>query len=67
MVEVPLTEEEIRLTRFVIEHYRKAMLFEIAHTDSRELRAYLQRREELFESLIQKLDSFGGRGERSEG
>jgi len=61
MVDVPLSSQEIEIIRFVIERYRKAMLFEIANTDSRELRTYLQNREELFESLVQKLDSFAGR------
>jgi hypothetical protein len=36
-------------------------LFEIAHTDSRDLRQYLQDREDLFEALAQKVDSFAGR------
>jgi hypothetical protein len=60
MPDVPLNTTEIELIRFVTERYRKAMLFEIANTDSRELRHHLQRREELLESLVQKLDSFAG-------
>ena len=60
MVDVPLSDQEIELIRFVIERYRKAMLFEIANTDSRDLRKHLQDREELFEDLVQKLDSFAG-------
>ena len=60
MVDVPLSTKEIELIRFVIERYRKAMLFEIANTDSRDLRQYLQEREDLFEALVQKLDSFAG-------
>jgi hypothetical protein len=60
MVDVPLSTKEIELVRFVIERYRKAMLFEIANTDSRALRVYLQEREDLFEALVQKLDSFAG-------
>lgn len=61
MVDVPLSDKEIELIRFVIERYRKAMLFEIAKTDSRDLRHYLQQREELIEELVQRLDSFAGR------
>jgi len=61
MVDVPLSDREIELIRFVIERYRKAMLFEIANTDSRDLRVHLQEREELFEELVRKLDSFAGR------
>jgi hypothetical protein len=60
MVDVPLSTQEIELIRFVIERYRKAMLFEIANTDSRELRHHLQEREDTFEALVQKLDSFAG-------
>ncbi len=60
MVDVPLSTREIEIIRFVIERYRKAMLFEIANTDSRDLRHYLQEREDLFEALVQKLDSFAG-------
>jgi hypothetical protein len=60
MVDGPLSTKEIELVRFVIERYRKAMLFEIANTDSRALRGYLQEREDLFEALVQKLDSFAG-------
>jgi hypothetical protein len=61
MVDVPLSDHEIELIRFIIERYRKAMLFEIANTDSHDLRHYLQEREGLFEALVQKLDSFAGR------
>ena len=60
MIHVPLSEEEIEVIRFVIERYRKAMLFEIAKTDSRELREYLKQREDLIESLVKKLDSSTG-------
>ena len=44
MVDVPLSDQEIELIRFIIERYRKAMLFEIANTDSRDLRQHLQHR-----------------------
>ena len=60
MVDVPLTMKEIEVIRFVVERYRKAMLFEIANTDSRELKKHLREREDLIESLVQKLDSFSG-------
>ncbi len=58
MAEVPLTEEEIAIIRFVVERYRRAMLFEIANTDSHELRAHLRAREDLLERLVHKLDSY---------
>lgn len=60
MVDVPLNMREIEVIRFVVERYRKAMLFEIAHTDSRDLKKHLLEREDLLESLVQKLDSFSG-------
>lgn len=62
-VEVPLTTKEIELIRFAIERYRKVMLFEIANTDSHDLRTYLKQREELFEALVKKLDSYVTRPE----
>jgi hypothetical protein len=60
MSDVPLSMKEIEIIRFVIERYRKAMIFEIANTDSRELKQYLREREDLIEGLVQKLDSFSG-------
>ncbi|MCX8033558.1 MAG: hypothetical protein N3B14_09310 [Thermoleophilia bacterium] len=60
MVDVPLSLQEIELIRFVMERYRKAMLFELAHTDSRELKKHLLEREEMLEALVQKLDAFAG-------
>lgn len=58
--DVPLSMKEIEVLRFVIDRYRKAMLFELANTDSRELKEYLRQREELLESVILRLDSFSG-------
>ncbi|MBN1320357.1 MAG: hypothetical protein JXA87_05875 [Thermoleophilia bacterium] len=60
MVDVPLSMKEIEVIRFVIERYRKAMIFEIAHTDSRDLKKHLLEREDLIQELVQKLDSFSG-------
>ena len=58
--DVPLSMKEIEVVRFVIDRYRKAMLFELANTDSRELKEYLRQREELLESVVLRLDSFSG-------
>lgn len=60
MVDVPLSMKEIEVIRFVVERYRKAMLFEIANTDSRELKKQLLEREDLLQTLVRKLDSFSG-------
>ncbi len=58
MIDVSLSKEEIEVIRFVVERYKKAMIFEIAHTDSRELREYLVERQELLEALMEKLAPF---------
>jgi hypothetical protein len=58
MIDVRLSVTEIEIIRCVVERYRKAMLFEIAKTDSHELKQYLREREDLLEALVQKLDSF---------
>lgn len=60
MVDVPLSMKEIEVIRFIIERYRKAMIFEIAHTDSHELKKHLLEREDLIQTLVQKLDSMTG-------
>jgi hypothetical protein len=60
MIDVPLSTKEIEIIRFVVERYRKAMLFEIAKTDSHDLKQYLREREDLLEELVRKLDSFSG-------
>lgn len=67
MIDVPLSKEEIEILRFVAERYRKAMIFEIAHTDSHDLKKYLQEREDLLQALIRRLDStIGGPAETGE-
>lgn len=60
MIDVPLSMKEIEIIRFIIDRYRKAMIFEIANTDSRELKKHLREREELIEDLVRRLDSFTG-------
>ena len=52
--------EEFPAGARLTEEGAEAMLFEIAKTDSRELKQYLREREDLIESLVQKLDSFSG-------
>jgi hypothetical protein len=67
MVDVPLSTREIEIICFVIERYRKAMLFEIANTDSHDLRQYLRDREGLLEELVQKLASVSDEADSSRG
>ena len=64
--DVPMTMKEIEVVRFVIDRYRKAMLFELANTDSRELKQYLREREDMLESVVQRLDSFSGEPDETE-
>lgn len=66
MYDVPLSMKEIEVVRFIIERYRKAMIFEIANTDSRDLKAYLREREQLLQSLVHRLDSFSGEPDETE-
>ncbi len=67
IIDVPLSTKEIEIIRFIIERYRKAMLFEIANTDSHELRRHLRDREDLLEELVRKLDSFSEEPDTPEG
>jgi hypothetical protein len=64
--DVPLSMKEIEIVRFVVDRYRKAMIFEIANTDSRELKTHLRAREELLEGLVQRLDAFSGEPDETE-
>jgi hypothetical protein len=64
--DVPLTMKEIEVIRFVVDRYRKAMIFELANTDSRELKQYLKQREDMLESVVQRLDAFSGEPDETE-
>ncbi len=57
MATVTLTPNELDVIRSVVDRYRQALLFEIANTDSRDLRAYLRERDLLVEDLIARLDT----------
>jgi hypothetical protein len=58
MVDVPFSLEEIEVMRFALDSYRKALLFEIANTDTRDLRVSLREREVLLEEIADKLGAF---------
>ncbi len=60
MYDVPLSMKEIEVIRFIVDRYRKAMIFELANTDSRELKNYLREREDMLESVVHRLDAFSG-------
>ena len=66
MINVPMSEQEIEVVRFIIDRYRKALLFEIANTDSRELRAHLKEREALLEAVVERLSALLPEGVGSE-
>lgn len=55
-MELSLRAPEVKVLRDALEKDRKELLFEIAHTDHRELREELQAREELLEDILQKLN-----------
>ena len=60
MIDVPVSMQELEMIRFIVDGYRKTMLFEAANTPSRELKQYLRDREDLIQGLVYKLDSFYG-------
>ena len=60
MIDVPVNMKELEIIRFIVEEYRKTMLFELANTQSGELKQHLREREDLVHSLVYKLDSFSG-------
>ena len=64
--DVPLSMKEIEVVRFIIDRYRKAMIFELANTDSRELKDHLRHREEMLQSITQRLDAFSGEPDETE-
>lgn len=64
--DVPLSMKEIQLLHFIIDRYRKAMIFELANTESRELKQYLRQREEMLEDIVRRLESFSGEPGESE-
>jgi len=64
--DVPLSMKEIEVIRFIVDRYRKAMIFELANTDSRELKTYLKQREEMLETVIRRFDAFSGEPDETE-
>ena len=55
MATLTFTANEIEVMRTVIDRYRQTLLFEIAHTDSHDLRAYLKARDLLVEDILDRL------------
>lgn len=60
MIYVPMSPKEIEIVRFVLDRYRKAMMYEIKQTDPKDTKKQLLQREALLEGLVQKLDSLAG-------
>ena len=56
-MELRLTESEVQLLLDMLHADRKALLMEIARTDSRAMREGLKRREELLKGILNRLGS----------
>jgi hypothetical protein len=56
-MELMLTESEVELLQGMLEADRKALLMEIARTDSRTMREGLKEREELLKGILDRLGS----------
>jgi hypothetical protein len=55
MATLTFTANEIEVMRLIIDRYRQALLFEISHTDSHDLKAYLKERDILVENILDRL------------
>jgi hypothetical protein len=55
MAAIELTETEVNLLKELLHGDRARLLLEIAHTDRREMRDGLKKREEVLETLTAKL------------
>ena len=60
MIYVPMSKKEIEVMRFVLERYRKAMIYEINQTGSDKVRRDLRERDLLLQGLNQKLEALSG-------
>jgi hypothetical protein len=52
---ISLTEDEITTLRDVIQNYLSELHTEISHTDDRDFKAALGRRQEVLQGVLQKL------------
>jgi len=50
-----LTDDEITVVRDVIQNYLSDLHTEISHTDDRDFKAALKRRQDLLQGILQKL------------
>lgn len=56
---ISLTDNEITVVRDVIQNYLSELHTEIAHTDDRDFREALRRRQDLLQGILQKLVTVG--------
>ncbi len=56
---INLTDNEITVVRDVIQNYLSELHTEISHTDDRDFKAALRRRQDLLQGILQKLVSAG--------
>ena len=52
---ISLTDDEITVVRDVIQNYLSDLHTEISHTDDRDFKAALKRRQDLLQGILQKL------------
>jgi uncharacterized UPF0160 family protein len=57
---IDLTEQEAITLRDVIENYLSDLHTEISHTDDRDFRSALKRRQELLQGILERLASLVG-------
>ena len=50
-----LTDDEITVVRDVIQNYLSELHTEISHTDDRDFKAALRRRQEILQGILEKL------------
>ena len=55
-----LTEDEVTVLRDVVRDYLSELHTEISHTDDRDFKAALKRRQEILRGVLEKLDAAVG-------
>ena len=65
MAQIELTQVEIALLREILQRYLAELIMEIAHSDRKDFREFLNRRREFMEDFIRRLDRelASGKGE----
>ena len=56
MAQIELTQVEIELLREILKRYLSELIIEIAHSDRKDFREFLEKRREFMEAFIQRSD-----------